>query len=76
MVNGLILYILLNNWFLDDDDGFFTESTNRPRKKSKIRRNLFRKAAIGILFLMTLKRRSIKTRTVSLSKNQESISLY
>ena len=50
-------------------DEFFTESSNEPRKKSKIhRRNVFRKVAIGILFITTLKHRSTRTLSVSFRK--------
>jgi hypothetical protein len=62
-----IVNLSLNNRFLDYD-GFFTENSGpQKKKKSKIRRNLFRKAAIGILFFTTLKHRSLQNRSVSFS---------
>jgi hypothetical protein len=45
-------------------NGFFTESTSSQKKKTKLDRNTFKKVAVGVLFLSTLKHRSIKNRPV------------
>ncbi len=41
---------------------------NPQKKKTKFRRNLFQKAAIGVLFVITLKHQAIKNPSVRFNK--------
>ena len=66
--NGKSRVVNTTEWLFLGYDGFFTEPSIEPRRKSEVRRNAFRKVAIGILFLTTLKHRSIHNRAVSFSK--------
>jgi hypothetical protein len=68
MVENIFLKYYLIIFVLIGHHGFFTERNDQQKKKTKYRRNIFKKTAIGILFFITLKHRAIKKRSVSLIK--------
>jgi hypothetical protein len=66
VINRFILKIQSLFYYNLGQQGFFTEGHPQQQKnKPKLRRNLFKKAAVGILFYYVLKHRAAKNRLVS-----------